>query len=170
MTLRGSAGGGPADRPARFEKAARALGEARARNRSSPEGPGCPILVEGRRDREALRAMGFDGPIELVNRGWDRSRLVAHLHDRYGCRNEEDGRAALILLMDWDRTGGRLQRVLSDRLASLDVRIDGDLRRTLAVALKPEGRTVEGLKAHASELRPLIDVEDPTHGDPTEVV
>ena len=41
-----------------------------------------------------------------VNRGWDRSRLVAYLHDTYGTRNLVDKGPPLILLMDWDRTGG----------------------------------------------------------------
>ncbi len=157
---------GPSDRPARFEKAARALAEARVRNRPVGEaGCGCPILVEGRRDEAALVALAFTGPIEVVNRGWDTGRLVAHLNDLYGTRNSVDGAASIILLMDWDRTGGRLQRSLSKRLQSLDVMVDGELRRRLSIALKPEGRTVEMLNAHVAELLPLIDAEDPPPPD-----
>ena len=47
---------------------ARALARARSRNRNPIQGgSGCPIIVEGRRDLETLRALGFEGPIELVN-------------------------------------------------------------------------------------------------------
>jgi len=30
------------------------------------------ILVEGKRDEIALRSLGFNGPIEKLNRGWNR--------------------------------------------------------------------------------------------------
>ncbi len=119
-------------------------------------GAGCPILIEGLKDVKALRALGFIGPIEKMNRGWDRSRLVAFLHDEYGTRNIIDGGPPIILLMDWDRTGGRLQTALRNRLQALDVPIDETLRNVLMKAMKPEGRTVESLAPFASSLIPLI--------------
>lgn len=148
---------GPADRAARFERAARALAECQRRNRDPLEGgAGCPILVEGMKDERALRMLGFEGPIELMNRGWDRSRLVAYLYDKFGTRNMVDGGPPLILLMDWDRTGGRLQTALRDRLQALDVPVDEDLRKVLLRVMKPEGRTVEAIAPYASSLNPLI--------------
>nr|AIF04979.1 Small primase-like Toprim domain-containing protein [uncultured marine group II/III euryarchaeote KM3_178_D06] len=162
---------GPPDREVRFEIAGRALGEARRRNREGgsvvesseivgDEGAGCPILVEGKRDVIALRKLGFTGKIEKVNRGWNMPRLVAYLYEKYGTRNPIDGREAIILLMDWDRTGGRIQRDLTNRLESLDVKVDCSTRKEIARCLKPEGRTVEGLAAHASELKVFIDEHD----------
>jgi len=103
-----------------------------------------------------LRILGFTGPIEKINRGWDRSRLVAYFHEKYGTKNAVDGGPPLILLMDWDRTGGRLQTALRDRLQSLDVKIDEELRIVLLKAMKPEGRTVEALAPYADLLTPLI--------------
>ena len=44
---------------------------------------GRPILVEGPRDVTALRALGLTGPIEVVNRGWDVARRIAHLVETY---------------------------------------------------------------------------------------
>jgi 5S rRNA maturation endonuclease (ribonuclease M5) len=150
------------DRDARYTSAGRALAEARQRNRPTAEGGcGCPILIEGRKDRIALTAMGFTGPIEQVNRGWDQSRLVAHLFETYGILNRVDQGASMILLMDWDRTGGRLQRNIGERLKAFGMRIDGEIRMELARAMKPEGRTIEGLKPHAGSLRPYIDAHDP---------
>ena len=95
--------------------------------------------------------------IEKMNRGWDRSRLVAYLHDTYGTRNIADGGPPLILLMDWDRTGGRLQTGIRDRLMALDTPVDEALRRVLLKVMKPEGRTVESLAPHSRILTPMIE-------------
>ena len=141
---------------------ARALARARSRNRNPILGGfGCPIIVEGRRDLETLRALGFDGPIELVNRGWSQSRLIAHLHDQYGRKNPFDGGASVMLMMDWDRTGKRLHERLRVRMRSLDMSIDDSTRRVLMRSMAMKGSTVEGLKTHVNELNPLIDTVDP---------
>lgn len=141
---------------------ARALARARSRNRNPIQGgSGCPIIVEGRRDLETLRALGFDGPIELVNRGWGQSRLIAHLYDQYGRRNPFDGGASVMLMMDWDRTGVRLHESLRVRMRSLDMRVDDSTRRVLMRSMAMKGSTVEGLKTHVNELIPLIDTVDP---------
>lgn len=149
---------GPPDREFRFNLAARAFAESQLRNRMPSEGgSGCPILVEGKRDKAALRALGFEGPIELINRGWDRSRLVAYFYDTYGTRNTIDGGPPLMLLMDWDRTGGQIQKSLRNRLNSLDVPIDENLRKVLVRTMNPEGKTVEALAPFAKTLRSLIE-------------
>ena len=148
---------GPPDREIRFRAAAAALAQSILRNRSSLGSPNCPVLVEGIKDERALRTLGFSGVIEKVNRGWDRSRLVAYLHDTYGTRNIVDGGPPLILLMDWDRTGGRLQTGFRDRLMALDVPVDETLRRVLLKVMKPEGRTVESLAPHSRTLAPMIE-------------
>ena len=78
---------GNSDRIARFEKAAKALASCIIRNRGDgQDGGGIPVVVEGTRDERTLRALGFTGPIEKVNRGWDRPRLIAYLHSEYCSR------------------------------------------------------------------------------------
>ena len=149
------------NRDARYTTAGRALGEARIRNRPTASGGcGCPIIVEGRNDRIALESMGFIGPTEQVNRGWDQSRFVTYIFETYGILNKVDQGASVILLMDWDRTGGRLQRKIGERLEAFGMKIDHETRMDLVRAMKPEGRTVEGLKPHAEKLRPYIDMVD----------
>ena len=154
---------GPPDREIRFRAAAKAIAASIRRNRSGEGNPDCPILVEGLRDEKALRALGFTGIVERVNRGWDRSRLVAYLHETYGTRNIVDKRPALILLMDWDRTGGRLQTALRDQMMAMDMPVDEDLRTVLLRVMKPEARTIEALAPHSRNLNPLIEefLDDP---------
>ena len=54
------------NRDARYTTAGRALGELRHRNRPPVNGGcGCPIIIEGRRDRIALKVLGFTGPIAV---------------------------------------------------------------------------------------------------------
>lgn len=142
--------------------AAEILAEARIRNRVIEDGgAGCPILVEGKRDKIALRALGFEGPIELVNRGWPLERLAGWLAENLEHRNPTDGKDSIILMMDWDRTGGRLQSELSRRLKAFDIRVDEYTRQILIKALKPETRVVESLHGMADELLPLLDDFDP---------
>ena len=148
---------GPADRVVRFEKASRAIAEALVRNRTVDQGgSGVPVVVEGNRDEETLRELGFTGPIEKVNRGWDRPRMVAYLHSKYCTVRTSDGGPPVILLMDWDRTGGRIQTALRERLMAMDSPVDENLRNTLLRAMKPEGRTVESLLPHVPSLGPLV--------------
>ena len=138
----------------RFEIAGFALGEARAKNRH-----GWPVIIEWKRDRYALEALDFTGPIEVLNRGWGLDRFIAYLYETYGTRDAQGG-PSMCLLMDWDRTGGRLQKSLTERLEAMDVKVCDALRNQLLKALKPETRVVESLKSLAVDLLPFIDMED----------
>ncbi|MBC8437647.1 MAG: hypothetical protein H8D82_00080 [Euryarchaeota archaeon] len=156
-------------REERFEIAGKALAKARIRNRDlSHNGSSCPILVEGRKDVRALRKLGFSGPIELLNRGWDRNRLVAYLFETYGRINPIDGGPALIILMDWDRTGGRIQNEISTRLRALDVVLDEETRLELIKVMTPEGKTVESLSPFARDLLKEISIHDPFESEEEE--
>ena len=118
------------------------------------------MFVEGRRDRLALERLGFSGPVEVLNRGWPVDDVLVHLVETFGRRSAIDGGPSIIVFMDWDRTGGRLQANIRRNLESLDVRFDEQLRSTLTRCLKPETRVVEGLSGLADVLGPLIDMYD----------
>ena len=47
---------------------------------------------------------------------------------------------------------GRLQKSIRERLESLDVKIDENLRTELMKTMKPEGRTVESLRPHVASI------------------
>ena len=140
----------------RFSNAGQAIGEARRKNRLY----NWPIIVEGPRDKRALLALCFTGPVEVLNRGWTIERVVAHLYETYGTRNESTGGSSVCLLMDWDRTGGRLQRKLANLMQSFDMSVDQEIRTILQKNLKPETRVVESLYGMADRLRYHITQED----------
>jgi 5S rRNA maturation endonuclease (ribonuclease M5) len=150
-------GRGSSNAEERWHRAAQALAQTRQRNRVAD----AALLVEGRKDRIALERLGYTGPIELLNRGWPVDDVLVHLVERYGRISKVDNGPSLVLLLDWDRTGGRLQAQCRRNLESLDVRFDESLRSTLVVCLKPETKVVEGLGGLAEVLLPLIDVYDP---------
>ena len=106
-------------REERFIYVAKCIKETIIRNRDvSEEDLACPILVEGINDVKSLREIGFIGKIETINRGWDRSRMIAYLYEKYGSELSIDGYPKIILLMDWDRTGDRLQKSFKALLES----------------------------------------------------
>jgi len=135
------------NREKRFEIAAQSLAATREENRN-----GSVILVEGKRDVRAMKQLGFTGPIEQLNRGWPVDRFVVWIVENFNMPP--------IVLMDWDRTGGRLQRDIQRRMESLDVIISDDLRRTLSKSIKPETLCVEDLASLTEYLLPLIDIID----------
>ena len=69
----------------RFQKAGKALGVARQRNGDE----GFAIIIEGPRDKIALKRLGFTGPLEVVNRGWGMDRFIAYLYETYGTRTDD---------------------------------------------------------------------------------
>ena len=64
------------------------------------------------------------------------------------------------VLMDWDRTGGRLQRRIVDLFESFDMKVSKETRTVLMKALKPETRVVESLKGLSYALLPYIEDYD----------
>ncbi len=128
------------NREERYGLANRALEESIEENAQ-----GKVILVEGKRDKAALRLLGFTGPIEQLNRGWNIDRVVVYIVEKYG---------SCIVLMDWDRTGGRLQKRLMDSMTSLDVKPSDGLRRALSKAMKPDTMCVEDLPSFLGESDP----------------
>lgn len=86
--------------------------------------------------------------------------VLVHLLETYGRKSVVNGGPSIIVLMDWDRTGGRLQTTIRRNLESLDVRFGEDLRSTLMRCLKPETRVVEGLSGLIDALGPLVNMYD----------
>ena len=140
------------NRKKRFEIAAVVLADARKENRD-----GKVVLVEGKRDVRALKNLGFTGEIVQLNRGWPVDKVVVWMFEKY--------QMPPIVLMDWDRTGGRLQKSIQSKFQSLDVLIPDEPRRTLSKAIRPDTLCAEALNSLADYLLPLMQISDPEGGD-----
>ena len=143
-------------REEKFFLTAKAIKESIIRNQSIEDGgSNCPIIVEGINDVKCLRILGFTGIIETINKGWDRSRIIAYFYEKYGSELAVDGLPRIILLMDWDRTGDVLQESFNNRLSSMDMKVDQTLRNVLSKQLRSECRTVESISSIESLLEIL---------------
>ena len=68
-----------------------------------------PIIVEGDRDREALRKLAVKGKIIRFNVGMSVSNFCDMIAQKY---------ESIILLTDWDRKGGYLCAMIKKNLES----------------------------------------------------
>lgn len=94
------------------------------------------VVVEGERDRRAVRNLGWGGPVVVVHRGRPISATAQGL---------VASAAKVIVLTDWDTEGGHLARRLHDFLGTGEVQLDLEYRRRLARVLRGELTHVEGL-------------------------
>lgn len=99
------------------------------------------VVVEGARDVAALDWLGIGGLHVAVHKGRPLAALVEEL---VACP------APVVLLLDWDRTGGRLVETLGEQLRSR-VALDLDCRRRFARAA--HCRCLEDIPAELSALR-----------------
>jgi dTMP kinase len=103
-----------------------------------------PVLVEGERDVAALRALGLQG--EIVRCKTAQTVFVL-------CEELARHHTHAILLVDWDRSGGHLARLLLEALHANSVRCDEAFRRELAALSQKEVVAVEDLPRFLDNLR-----------------
>ncbi|MGI0055090.1 MAG: toprim domain-containing protein [Thermoplasmata archaeon] len=113
------------------------------RLREAAARPATVVVVEGERDRESLRRLGLESPIDLVHHGAPLAEVARSIGERY---------RTAIVLTDWDRKGGQLAQRLKGFLEADGVTIDLDLRRRLGHALRGEVAHVEGLGGWAHRI------------------
>lgn len=102
-----------------------------------------PVIVEGERDVRGLRSLGVHGTIIQINAGHTIVHLSEILAERY---------KSVIILTDWDRSGGRLARQLADALTASDVRCNLMLRKRFAHLTSREIKRVESLPSFRRHL------------------
>jgi dTMP kinase len=66
-----------------------------------------PVIVEGVKDRRALRKLGLTGKIITINKGMSLSDFSDWISEQY---------EKVIILSDWDRRGGSICRRLKELL------------------------------------------------------
>lgn len=69
-----------------------------------------PVIVEGKNDAAALRALGLEGEILTINRGRSLYEICEDLAEAYD---------EVVLLMDWDTRGEELNTRLCRELAGM---------------------------------------------------
>lgn len=99
------------------------------------------VVVEGIRDKAALEWLGIGGHHVTIHHGQPLERVIEEL---CGCPTP------VVLLMDWDRTGGQLQERLVRGLRAR-VQIDEQGRRRLASACQT--RALEEVPSELEALR-----------------
>jgi len=106
---------------------------------------GAAVIVEGRRDLLALRALGLPGPVIMASR-----RPALYLADE-AARNYPH----IILLTDWDKKGDEMCKTIERHLRSAGSRPDGDIRSRIKKLVKKEIKDVESLSHYAEKMREL---------------
>lgn len=79
----------------------KAIGDLREINRD------VPVVVEGEKDETALRKLGLEGTIIVIQRGKRISALCDFIAENY---------KEIIILTDWDRKGWQLYRKMEKNL------------------------------------------------------
>ena len=104
---------------------------------------GAAIIVEGRRDMQALRALGLPGPVIMASR---RSALDL-------AEDAARSYAEIILLTDWDGKGDEMCKTIEYHLRSVGSRPDKEIRSRLKKLVKKEIKDVESLSRYAERMR-----------------
>ncbi|MFO7619607.1 MAG: hypothetical protein R6W91_08180 [Thermoplasmata archaeon] len=105
-----------------------------------------PVIVEGLKDRMALRSMGVNGNIVVLNDGDTILGTCENLAKEWG---------AVIIFTDWDQKGGELAHALMDALGNCEISYDTEYRATVSMLVKKDVKDVEGLPALMRRLRVL---------------
>ena len=109
---------------------------------------GKPIIVEGKRDIEALKKLAIEGKIITAKAGKTLLELVSEI--------EETGAKEVILLLDFDRRGKELTKNLRQHLEKLGIRLNVTFWLTLLNLVGREVKDVEGLAAYMETLKSKI--------------
>jgi len=107
---------------------------------------GTPIIVEGRKDAEALRALGIEGSIITVKTA-GKSRLDVF------SEIERTGAKEVILLLDFDRRGREWMRHLREHLEKTRTKANAAFRAELFKFAGRELKDIEGLVSYMETLK-----------------
>lgn len=109
-----------------------------------------PVIVEGKKDAEALALLGVTKNIITLSKGVS---ILAF------CERIARTSSTAVILTDWDRKGGTLARMLRDGLMSNGVEVNENIRTQLAILSKKEIKDIEGIPRFVLRLRQLAGVE-----------
>jgi 2,5-diamino-6-(ribosylamino)-4(3H)-pyrimidinone 5'-phosphate reductase len=113
---------------------------------------GKPIMVEGKKDVEALRTLGVEGTVITVKTG-GKSFLDAV------SEIEKMGVSEVILFLDFDRRGKEGTRHLKQSLERAKIKPNTKFWRELSALVGKEIQCVESLTAYLDTLRAKVTTQ-----------
>jgi 5S rRNA maturation endonuclease (ribonuclease M5) len=96
-----------------------------------------PIIVEGKKDASALRSLGLMGDVITLHNGQNLYDFCDGVAQRYH---------RVVLLLDWDRKGENLNRILSQHLKGHWEEF-ATFRDILKILCQKEIKDIEGIPA-----------------------
>lgn len=117
------------------------LGQMREDNKS------IPIIVEGKKDVEALRSLGFEGIIIKIK----GRKTIFHIIEEMRVKYDE-----AIVLTDWDHTGRRLAGRIKRACKANSIKPNMEYRKNLIKYLKKEIKDVESIPPFIIRARSLV--------------
>jgi len=110
---------------------------------------GIPIIVEGKKDVEALRALTIKGKIiEAKTRGKSMLEVISEVG--------ECGVSEVILLLDFDRRGREWTKRLKQHLEKMQIKPNTVFWKKLLGLVSHEVKDVEGLASYMETLKKKI--------------
>ncbi|MCJ7489289.1 MAG: hypothetical protein MUO87_03980 [Thermoplasmata archaeon] len=105
-----------------------------------------PVIVEGRRDVEALGLLAVRSNIITLSKGVSLFTFSETISRDW---------PSVVLLTDWDRKGGQLARRLKEAFESNGTKVNDSIRRKLVILAKKDIKDIESLPAFVRRLRAL---------------
>jgi len=96
-----------------------------------------PVIVEGKKDASALKSLGLMGDVIVLHNGQNLYDFCNDIARRYG---------RVILLLDWDRKGEDLYKILSHNLKGQWEEFSS-FRELLRILCQKEIKDIEGIPA-----------------------
>jgi 2,5-diamino-6-(ribosylamino)-4(3H)-pyrimidinone 5'-phosphate reductase len=112
---------------------------------------GTPIIVEGKKDIETLRALSVEGKLISAKTGGKSLLDVIFQVEKTGTRE-------VILLLDFDRRGKELTERLKQQLENLRIKPNITFWRALSTLVGKEVKDIEGLTAYIKTLRKKVHI------------
>jgi len=107
---------------------------------------GTPIIVEGKKDIETLRALAVEGKIISAKTGGKSLLDVISEVEKTGARE-------VILLLDFDRRGKELTKCIKQQLENVRIKPNITFWRGLFTLVGKEVKDIEGLTAYMETLK-----------------
>ncbi len=105
---------------------------------------GMPILIEGKKDEEALKELGITGNIIKVSGSGLKLFEIAEIAAKTSSK--------VIILTDFDRKGDILAKKLSEDIQSLGSHPDLNIRRNIIKITRRYIKDIESLPKHMKQL------------------